>query len=82
MSAPIVVIIVVTLVVTLVVLGVLVYSVMRRVTAVAVDVVDIRDRLLPDLEQLRRDAEIASGELERVSGSFDDLQRQRRDRTL
>ena len=83
MSTPIIAILIVTALVTFVAFAVLIWSVVRSVTAVAADVTDLRDRVLPDLERIQRDADITSRELDQVGSSLERLQEEqqvRRDR--
>ena len=72
--SPTVVILVSTAVLTLAALVVLLWSVVRRTSAVAADLVALQERLGPDLERLRRDADVAARELEEVSASLERLQ--------
>ncbi|TVR35305.1 MAG: hypothetical protein EA388_07350 [Nitriliruptor sp.] len=74
MSTPIIVILIVTALLTFVAFVVLIWSVVRSVTAVAADVTDLRDRVLPDLERIQRDADITSRELDQVGTSLERLQ--------
>ncbi len=74
----IVVILILTAVLTLAALVVVVWTVVRRTTAVAADLVALQERLGPDLERLRRDADITARELEQVSASLERLQVGRR----
>lgn len=83
MSTPIIAILIVTALVTFVAFAVLIWSVVRSVTAVAADVTDLRDRVLPDLERIQRDADVTSRELDQVGASLErlqDEQQARRDR--
>jgi len=73
-STPIIVILIVTALLTFVAFVVLIWSVVRSVTAVAADVTDLRDRVLPDLERIQRDADITSRELDQVGTSLERLQ--------
>lgn len=74
MSTPIIAILIVTALVTFVAFAVLIWSVVRSVTAVAADVTDLRDRVLPDLERIQRDADVTSRELDQVGASLERLQ--------
>lgn len=80
MSTPIIVILIVTALVTFVAFAVLIWSVVRSVTAVAADVTDLRDRVLPDLERIQRDADITSRELDQVGTSLERLQEEQQSR--
>ena len=80
MSTPIIVILIVTALVTFVAFAVLIWSVVRSVTAVAADVTDLRDRVLPDLERIQRDADITSRELDQVGTSLERLQEEHQSR--
>jgi predicted PurR-regulated permease PerM len=73
-STPIIAILIVTALVTFVAFAVLIWSVVRSVTAVAADVTELRDRVLPDLERIQRDADITSRELDQVGTSLERLQ--------
>jgi hypothetical protein len=74
---PTVVILVLTALVTLGALAVLLWSVVRRTTAVAADLADLQRRVGPELQQLRRDADVAARELEEVSASLERLREAR-----
>lgn len=76
--SPTVVILLVTALLTVVTLVIVLWTVVRRTTAVAADLVALQERLGPDLERLRRDADIAARELEEVSASLERLQQERR----
>ena len=80
MSTPIIVILIVTALLTFVAFVVLIWSVVRSVTAVAADVTDLRDRVLPDLERIQRDADITSRELDQVGTSLERLQEEHQSR--
>lgn len=80
MSTPIIAILIVTALVTFVAFAVLIWSVVRSVTAVAADVTDLRDRVLPDLERIQRDADITSRELDQVGTSLERLQEEQQSR--
>ena len=80
MSTPIIAILIVTALVTFVAFVVLIWSVVRSVTAVAADITDLRDRVLPDLERIQRDADITSRELDQVGGSLQRLQEEQQAR--
>lgn len=77
----------VTALLTVVALVVLIWSVVRRTTALAHDLRDLQTRIGPDLERLQRDAAIVQRELEEIRGSVETLEQQRqaareaRDRT-
>jgi len=60
--------------------AVLIWSVIRSVTAVAADVTDLRDRILPDLERIQRDADVTSRELGQVGSSLERLQSEQQER--
>jgi predicted PurR-regulated permease PerM len=71
------VILVVTALFTLAVLVTLVWSVVRRTSALAQDLTSLQERLGPDLERLQRDADVTARELEQVSASLERLQQAR-----
>lgn len=73
MSTPIVVIVIITALVTIAAFTVLIWSVVRSVSSVAADVTELRDRVLPDLERIQRDADVAARELDQVGASLDEL---------
>jgi predicted PurR-regulated permease PerM len=73
-STPIIAILVVTAVVTFAAFAVLIWSVVRSVKAVAADVTVLRDRVLPDLQRIQRDADVTSRELDHVGTSLERLQ--------
>ncbi len=65
---------------TLAALLILLWSVVRRTTALAKDLRDLQERLAPDLEKLQRDTAIVQRELEQVGGAVERLQQQREER--
>jgi predicted PurR-regulated permease PerM len=77
---PTIVILICTALVTLGALVVLLWSVVRRTSTVVADLTALQERIGPDLEKLRRDADITARELEQVSASLERLQQGRRSR--
>jgi predicted PurR-regulated permease PerM len=77
---PTIVILICTALVTLGALVVLLWSVVRRTSTVVADLTALQERIGPDLEKLRRDADITARELEQVSASLERLQEGRRSR--
>lgn len=71
---PTIVILICTALVTLGALVVLLWSVVRRTSTVVADLTALQERIGPDLERLRRDADITARELEQVSASLERLQ--------
>jgi predicted PurR-regulated permease PerM len=74
---PTIVILICTALVTLGALAVLLWSVVRRTSSVVADLTALQERIGPDLERLRRDADITARELEQVSASLERLQEAR-----
>lgn len=66
-----------TALLTVVAVVILLWSVVRRTSAVAQDLAAFQERIGPELDRLRRDAEISSLEVQRVSESIERLQASR-----
>jgi predicted PurR-regulated permease PerM len=75
---PTLVILICTALVTVAGLVVLVWSVARRTSSMVADLTALQERIGPDLDRLRRDADITARELEELSASLDRLQEARR----
>ena len=73
MSLPVVLSLAAAAVVTVVALVVIVVSVVRSMRELGRDLLVIRERVLPDLERLQRDAEVTAAELDRVSTSIEQI---------